>query len=284
MIRNLPVLDSHIHLDPMGTPSEAVGRFVHAGGTHLIVVHKPYHHLTERSRDDYLESFGTTIQMCDLANENGVKAWCVLGPYPGSLPRLSNEIGLEDAINLQLTALDLAFEMVDEGKALGIGEVGRIHFKVEEDVQKGSDIILRSAMRGAASRGCPVVLHTESPLDNQNLFRHLSNMADESGIPRKKIIKHYSGWEAANPETGLGLSVSMQARRKNVEEALRRDLDFLLETDYIDEISRPDVVMPPDTVPKKIEWAYRKGLLTAEKHEHLMVDLPREIMGIDTST
>ena len=55
-----------------------------------------------------------------------------------------------------------------------------------------------------------------------------------------------------------------------------------IEVDYIDESERPDVVMPPDTVPKKITWAYRKGIIDRDIHRRLMVDIPRDVLGIDT--
>lgn len=282
MIQGLPVLDAHIHLDPKGAPIAAVTRFKEAGGSHIIVVHKPYHHLIEMTSKDYERSFQTTIEMCDLARKNDVLAWCVVGPYPGSLPYLAKEVGLEEAERIQMTSLEIAFDLVDEGRVLGIGEVGRIHFRVDDETQDACDRILKKSMAGASSRCCPVILHTESPRDNPDLYRHIAELADLSGLPRYRVVKHYSGWEGAVPEMGLGISVSMQARKKNLEMALEKDLDFLLETDYIDESERPDVVMPPDTVPKKISWAYRKGIIDQDIHRRLMVDIPWDVLGIDT--
>lgn len=282
MIKGLPVLDAHIHLDPKGTPVEAVTRFKEAGGSHLIVVHKPYHHLSETTSEEYERSFQTTIEMCDLARRNDILAWCVVGPYPGSLPYLAKKVGLEEAESIQMTALETAFDLVDEGTVLGIGEVGRVHFRVDDETQNACDRILKKAMTGASVRTCPVILHTESHGDNPDLYRHIAELADLAGLPRHRVVKHYSGWEGAVPEIGLGISISMQARKKNIEVALEKGLDFLLETDYIDEKERPDVVMPPDTVPKKISWAYRKGIIDREIHLRLMVDIPRDVLGIET--
>lgn len=284
MIEGLAVLDAHIHLDPAGDPKGAVQRFLKAGGSHLLIIHKPYHHIKENSIEAYRRSFDVTLKMRDLAIENGAEAECVIGPYPGSLPHLVKDMGLEEASNLQMEALDHAFSLVDEGKALGIGEVGRIHFPVEDEIQIRSDSIMEASMQGAAQRNCPVILHTDSPGTNPDLFRHIVNISDRSGMDRKKVVKHYSGWEAAEPSVGLGISISMQARKNNMEQALKRNLDFLLETDFIDDPNRPNVVMPPDTVPKKIRWAYKRGFLTKEKHEKLMVDLPEKVLGMETGT
>lgn len=282
MIRGLPVLDAHIHLDPYGSPVEAVNHFRKAGGTHLLIIHKPYHHLKELSVEDHRRSFDTTVEMCELANRNGVKAWCVVGPYPGNLPHLAKEVGDQKAEEIHLQSLEIAFEMFDEGLTVGVGEIGRIHYQADEKYQRSCDRILETAMSEASGRGCPVILHTESPRDNPNLFKHIAKMADATNLQRKKVVKHYSGWEAADPDVGMGLSVSMQARRNNIENALYRGLDFLLETDYIDDKKRPNVVMPPDTVPKKIGWAYRKDILTEDFHHRLMIEVPMEVLGINT--
>jgi TatD-related deoxyribonuclease len=280
MIEGLPVLDAHIHLDPNGDPESAVERFLRAGGSHLLIIHKPYHHIKEIDMDSFVRSYDTTIEMMDRANRAGAVSNCVVGPYPGSLPHLMKNIGSDVAFELYLEALDLAFSYVDEGKAIGIGEVGRVHFQVDEEVQRSCDRILEEAMKGCKKRNCPVILHTESPRDNHDLYSHLVNIADRCSLERWRVIKHYSGWEAADPDIGLGLSVTMQARKNNIEEALKRGFEFLLETDFIDDPRRPNVVMPPDTVPKKITWTYNKGLMDEETHHRLMVDLPEKVLGL----
>jgi TatD-related deoxyribonuclease len=282
MIRNLPVLDSHIHLDPKGAPREAVNRFLQAGGTHLLIIHKPYHHIPETDISAYERSYDTTLEMVDLARDLGTVSWCVLGPYPGSLPHQIRNMGMEEAIRLQTEAMELAIQMNDDDRVIGLGEIGRIHFPVEPEIQERCEDVLLKGLTGARSLGCPVVLHTESPSQNRKLFEHLAFLADKSGLEKHRMIKHHSGWEAAIPDSNRGISVSVQARRSNIEKGLSKGLEFLLETDYIDDLERPDVVMPPDTVPKKIEWAYRRGLIDEIKHERLMIELPKRILGVDT--
>lgn len=284
MIEGLPVLDAHIHLDPAGAPVDAVKRFISAGGTHLLVVHKPYGNIPEVNIDNIEKAFLTTVRMAELARKTGAGTWCVIGPYPGLLPSLAERMGLEGAKALQMKALDLAFRFVDEGRALGVGEIGRVHFPVDPEIQSACDGLLVHAFREAGKRNCPVVLHTESPGANNALFDHLAGLAESTGVRKERVIKHYSGWESADPGISRGFSVSMQARRKNLEEALSRHFTFLLETDYIDDPARPNVVMPPDTVPKKIAWCHRRGLLDRDLHEKLMVELPERVLGMDTTS
>ena len=282
MIDGLPVLDAHIHLDPSGRPKEAVQEFLAAGGSHLLVVHKPYAGIDVSTLEGYRKSFEATISMTALANKLGAKAWCVLGPYPGELPVLARTIGLEEAVHLQEEAVDLALCLVREGKAIGLGEVGRVHFPVEQEVMDGCVDVLRAALRGCSSLHVPAILHTESPSVNGGLMEHIALLSDEAGMDRKMVVKHYSGWELTDGNVNHGISVSMQCRRENLKRALPLGVHFLLETDYIDDPERRNVVMPPDTVPKRIRWALGTGLLSNGYLEMLMVEVPRRVLGIET--
>ena len=87
-----------------------------------------------------------------------------------------------------------------------------------------------------------------------------------------------------DPEVNRGLSVSIQASRSNLKEVFEMREKVLLETDYIDDPDRPGVVMPLDTIPKKIEWAYRVSLMDTDYHYELMVETPSALLGIDTQS
>ena len=283
MSTGLPILDAHIHLDPDGSPREAVRRFLSQGGTHLVVVHKPYRDIPVSSVDDYRKSFQRTVRMTELARNEGAGAWCVVGPYPVELHRLAEVVGIGEAVRIQMGAIDVALGMVDEGLAAGLGEIGRVHYPVDEGIQAACDRVLLHALRGARELDSFAVIHAESLSSNPDLMGHLGSLADEAGIRRCRVIRHYSDGGATDPDVNLGISVSVTASRSNLKEALSSPHDFLLETDYIDDRSRPDVVLPPDMVPKKVRWAYRGGLLDERRHEALMVHFPKRVMGLDTS-
>jgi TatD-related deoxyribonuclease len=253
------------------------------GGTHLIIVHKPYHHIDSSNIDDHIRSFETTVNMCRLSNDLGCRSWCFVGPYPGELPYLVEKIGFEKAVDLQNRALDAAFGFVEEGKALGIGEVGRIHFPVESRLQDVCDDLLSRTFQGARELDCPVVLHTESYHSNPDLMTHLSSIMDRGSFRREKAIKHYSGPDLIQPEKNLGISLSLQCRKETLKLVLATEHDHLWETDFIDDPKRPNVVMPPDMVPKKIRWARSQGLLDPDRHARMMIDLPRKILGVETN-
>jgi len=117
-------------------------------------------------------------------------------------------------------------------------------------------------MEVARDIGCPVVLHTESA--TPEVWKDLADMADKAGLARNKVIKHYSP-PAVLPEENQGLFPSVLSSRKNIREALSKGTRFFMETDYIDEPSRPNVVLPPDTVPKRTMGLILNGEMTEEQ-------------------
>jgi len=275
-------MDSHIHLDPIGGPVKAVERFLDAGGTHLVIVHKPYSKGPILDLSDYGTAFKTTVKMKDLACSIGAKANCVVGPYPGELPHQIEAMGPDMALELQLSAVGLALDMLDSGEVLGLGEVGRVHFPVAPEVQNLCDKVLIKAMEGASRRKAPVVLHTESITSNENLMAHLGELCDRAGLSRERAIKHYSDPKTVRSAFDMGLSASMLCRKDYLREMLETGTYPLLETDFIDDPTRPDVVLPPDSVPKKVRWAREAGLLDDDGQYELMVSVPMRAYGIDT--
>ncbi|HVM45576.1 MAG TPA: hypothetical protein VM582_06535, partial [Candidatus Thermoplasmatota archaeon] len=59
-----PIWDNHFHLDPAGRLVEAVKEFERAGGTHLMVVHKPYH------REGQARRFNRTLAVVRLVDDH----------------------------------------------------------------------------------------------------------------------------------------------------------------------------------------------------------------------
>jgi len=78
-----PILDNHMHLDPKGYGLEAARKFQKAGGTHLILVHKPYKHIPRR---DYERQFGVTMQLAEqIRKSTSMEVHTLLSPHPAEL-------------------------------------------------------------------------------------------------------------------------------------------------------------------------------------------------------
>lgn len=277
-IKDFPILDNHVHLRETGDNVEAVKRFKKSGGTHLIVSHLPYHDLRNWGSDGYEPIYERTLSLAERAEkETDVKTFVTLGPYPVDLVQLTDKISLEKAKKILIDGMDLAAEYVKDGKAIALGEIGRPHFDVSDEIMETSNEIMKYGMELAADIDCPVVLHTESTTPEQ--CKELGEMAESVGLDRGKVVKHYSP-----PMTSLdenhGLYPSILARESNIEEAIQENNRFLLETDYIDDPKRPGAVLGIRNVPKKTKRMFRKGVLSEEDIWKIHRENPEEVYGI----
>lgn len=275
----LPIFDDHLHLSPTGRRLDAVRLFLKAGGTHLLISHMPYGLRPIRSSSDWREEFEVTCDFAERANrETDARAYCVVGPYPVDLLELEEILGPEEAFDLMIAGVDVAADLVQEGKAVGIGEVGRPHFEVDEERWRRSNDIMRHCMKRAGEIGCPVVLHTEhATADNLTEF---SEMAVGSGLVPERVIKHYCGRLDPSWHTG-GLTFSVLSIQENVVSAIEQQLPFMMETDYLDDMSRPGAVLSPATVPKRTHELFEEGIMDEELWNRVHVETPRRAYGIE---
>jgi predicted urease superfamily metal-dependent hydrolase len=55
------ITDNHFHLDPEGRKELAVKDFLNAGGTRLVLVHKPYN--SWKKLENFKEQVNTTLKL-----------------------------------------------------------------------------------------------------------------------------------------------------------------------------------------------------------------------------
>ena len=278
----IPILDNHVHLQPQGHCVEAVKEFAKAGGTHLILSHLPYEEVRVRSAADFPLSYDITLKLAEKCrSETSVGIDVTVGPYPVLLIHLAEKQGLEKAIEIMKAGMESAQKLVLDGKAVGIGEIGRPHFPVSAEINAASNQIMSYGMQLAKEASCPVVLHTETATPEN--MREMALMADKVGLPRNKVIKHYSP-PLVLEEENSGLYPSVLAKREFVLEALEKGSRFLLETDYLDDLRRPGAVLSITTVPKRTTSLLQSGQMTEEQAFKLHVDNPLEVYGIKVRT
>jgi TatD-related deoxyribonuclease len=275
----LPVLDNHVHLHPQGHNVEAVKEFAKAGGTQLILSHLPYEEVRVRSAEDFPRSYEITLKMAERCrSETTVGIDVTVGPYPVLLIHLAEKQGLEKAVEIMKAGMESAQKVVLDGKAVGIGEIGRPHFPVPPEINEASNQIMSYGMQLAKEAGCPVVLHTESA--NPENMREMALMADKVGLPRNKVVKHYSP-PLVLEEENSGLFPSVLAKKESTIEALRKGSRFFLETDYLDDLRRPGAVLSITTVPKRTISLLQSGQMTEEQAFKIHVDNALEVYGIN---
>ena len=270
-----PVLDNHLHLDPdYGRGLDAVEDFARLGGTHLLVVNKPSWHLDVEAEtgEDFREVFERTIAVVEEASDmlEG-RAWPVLGVHPGLISRLVDERGLtpEEARDLMQAGLDVAAEIVGDGRALAL-KSGRPHYEVSEAVWDASNAVMCHAFELGAELDCAVQLHTEGTDD----LSEITDWAEEAGLPAGRVVKHYSGGTLAGPIP------SVMSEKDRLRVAAEAGEPFLMETDFVDDPDRPGAVMGPKTVPRRVRWLLEQGHEEAVATAH--VETPRAVYDIDT--
>lgn len=279
-IKDLPITDNHIHVDPVNGegPLEVAKTFQKAGGTVMIIPNKPTWTMGEPCT--FMEAMEQVIKYVQEINENtGVKAYAVVGAHPAELSRLIKEgLALEKAEKMMKEAFQDAQRLVLEGKAVGIGEIGRPHYEVSPEEMEIHQKLMVHAMELAADADCAVQLHTESSGEKQ--FKKFAEMADESGISKHRVVKHFSGPYVLKEENH-GLTPSLIATKKVVTQGLKKGTNFLMETDYLDMKSRPGAVLGPKTVPRRTRGLIQNGILALEDAYKIHVENVEWVYGID---
>lgn len=258
----IPVTDNHIHVNPVkGSGAETVGKaFKSHGGTALFVVSLPSWsydvHLTSPS--DFDRCYALTLSSVKRLLDLDLQAFAVVGVHPAELTfLLSRGVPLSEAVELIKKGLEKAAEWVCEQKAVAIGEVGLPHYPVSDEVLAASNQLLEYALTLAKDVDCPVQLHT-GRLEEKEM-NALSDLAKKIGFKANRIIKHFAPPDI-KPLLERGIFPSVLATEKNVARALDSGMDFLIETDFIDDPKRPGAVLDPRSTPKTVKRLLAKGV------------------------
>ena len=152
-IDDTPVLDNHLHLDPVnGRNVAAAQEFADHGGTHLLVLNKPSWHLVEAATEEatFREAFDLTVEAAaDASAVLDGRAWPVLGVHPALISKLVDDgYTPPEARDIMQTGLDVAAEYVADGRALAM-KSGRPHYDVDDAVWDASKTCSRCARNRA---------------------------------------------------------------------------------------------------------------------------------------
>tara|TARA_B110000444_G_scaffold160803_1_gene150273 strand:+ start:286 stop:1179 length:894 start_codon:yes stop_codon:yes gene_type:complete len=284
---NGPILDNHFHLNRKGRYLDAANDFKNQGGTHLVLVHCPDFSSPPTHIDEHRSTYADTIAMADeVRSHHGLNVRVVLGPHPAAFAHQfikwieeDKEGGAERACENYRDSIDAALEFLHEGKAHAIGEVGRPHWPVSDDIWNLSNMLLEETMAMAAKQNIALQLHVEGELDST--YRDLSKMAEKVNLSKHKLVRHYSPPQIDEATTrGLTSSVLVGkgALQPLMETYEQNKTGFMLETDYMDDPRRPGAVLGPKTVPKRTQQLLEAGM-DEEVLWRCHVDVPNAIYG-----
>ena len=277
---NGPILDDHFHLNRNGRFLDAAKDFARVGGTDIVLVHCPDFSSPPVTRDGHQNAYQETVDTAEKVRQLGLGVRVILGPHPAAFARQFETLG-DRAEENYWDSIDAALQFVHEGKAHGIGEVGRPHWPVSDEIWGRSNTLLVETMKLAAKEGIPLQLHVEGESDST--YGELAQMADRAGLSREKLVRHYAPPRVEESYTH-GITPSVLAGSGSIDELMRTyessPHGFMLETDYMDDPKRPGAVLGPKTVPKRT-----RQLLAAGLEEEILYnchqDLPDRIYGAE---
>ena len=265
-----PITDDHIHIDPVnGRGLEAAKDFMRAGGTHMFLVSKPSWSLSVHPKcgADYSGVFDETLRVADMVKGTGLVVYTVLGVHPAEISRLTERMNLEQAVTVMKAGLDCAARYVHEGKAVAL-KSGRPHYDVDPEILAASNDVLEHALNLAAECNCALQIHAESGPCNDVVA-----MAQVAKVPIERVVKHYG-----SPDTPL--HPSLIAKHEAISQLARDKRPFTMESDFMDENSRPGAVIGPKSVPRYTNQLLKNGLITQEDCFCIHAETIEKVYGV----
>jgi TatD-related deoxyribonuclease len=268
---SFPVTDDHIHIDPVnGRGLEAAKDFLRAGGSHLFLVCKPSSSfgITPGKGADFTRVFEETIVIAEKVAELGLTVRVILGVHPAEITRLSHSYPLGRVEEIMKEGISLAAEYVAAGRAVAL-KSGRPHYEVSSEVLEASNRVLSHAFSLAARNDCAVQVHAESGPCSDMVF-----MAESAGLAPWRVVKHY-----ATPDTPL--TPSFIATHPDIPRLCREKREFTMESDYMDENSRPGAVIGPKSVPRATFRLLEQGFINEEDAYRIHAETPSKVYGVE---
>ena len=265
-----PITDDHIHIDPVnGRGIEAAKDFLRSGGTHMFLVSKPSWSLSVHPKcgADYSGVFDETLRVADIVTGSGLVVYTVLGVHPAEISRLTERMNLEQAVTVMKAGLDCAARYVHEGKAIAL-KSGRPHYEVDPEILAASNDVLAHALNLAAECNCALQIHAESGPCNDVVA-----MAQAAKVPIERVVKHYG-----SPDTLL--HPSLIAKHEAIPQLARDKRPFTMESDFMDENSRPGAVIGPKSVPRYTNLLLKNGLITQEDCFRIHAETIEKVYGV----
>ncbi|MFA6225482.1 MAG: TatD family hydrolase [Methanoregula sp.] len=265
-----PITDDHIHIDPVnGRGIEAAKDFLRVGGTHIFLVSKPSWSLSVHPTcgDDYSKVFDETLRVAEMVSAIGLGVHTILGVHPAEISRLTERMSLEQAVTVMKGGLDCAARYVQEGKAVAL-KSGRPHYEVSPEHLVASNDVLAHALDLAAECQCALQIHAETGPCNDVVA-----MAQRANVPKERIVKHYG-----SPNTPL--HPSLIAKHEVIPQLAREKRPFTMESDYMDENSRPGAVVGPKSVPRYTNMLLKNGLISQDDCFRIHAETIEKVYGV----
>ncbi len=266
-----PILDDHFHLcRRTGLGPEVIKEFMRSGGTHIVLVSLPSWScgVVPETPSDFRAVFDETLEDAQAVRDLGCHAYVICGIHPAEIGWMLDRVNLEEAETLMKGGLDVAAGYVQEGKTIGL-KSGRPHYPVPDEIWAMSNRVLQHALELAAECRCALQIHAET-----GSCSDVADMAKAAGLAPQQVVKHF-----ATCDTPLHPSVTV--REPFITDWFLEKRSFTLESDFMDDNSRPGAVNGPRSVPRAMQRMLQVGTVSPEDMWRVHSEVPQRVYGVE---
>jgi TatD-related deoxyribonuclease len=287
--RAIPVADAHSHSNPVrGLGAAKISRrFREYGGWfQALVALSPWHYAIEfKGFDSYVELIELHIRECKAAEDSGLRVACLAGFHPADVDKLIDKYKMKpfEVLDLGLRVVDYVASLCREGVLDGIGEVGRQHYKTTPERVLVAEMILERAIQNARDYDCIIHMHLEnSGADTVYLTHRIVEGLHVEPRRRGRLVFHHSKPVMVEAASKLGYPATLPGLPRLLEAAFKSlPPVYMIESDYIDDPSRPGaVVYPWDMAEAQLRMA-EKGVVEREYLYKINVDNIVKVYGVE---
>lgn len=255
-MENVYVSDNHLHVNPVKGlgPVEVARRFRKEGGGFCVLVSLLTWSLgfPPCELSSFEKLYQLTVESCQIMNREGVATICMLGIHPAEIQKMIEKgWSLDKIVSFVDECMKMVKKYIDEGRAHGIGEVGRPHWPVSERDWEIHEKVLERCLEHARDMNVPVHLHLERK--GLETVESIGRLVNKIGNRRYSVVLHHAEGSIVERAWELGLAPSVPVgKRQDFEIALKCRPVYVVESDYLDDPSRPGAVITPWSLAKKV--------------------------------
>lgn len=281
----IPVSDAHCHASPKGLGAQEIAtRFKKVGGWFIALVSLPPHYYGfDLSVEGMLKSIDAHVKGCEAARAAGIKVACIAGIHPAVIDRLVKVLGsarADEVVSKVCEVLKYLRELRCKGIIDGFGEFGRPHYRTLPESVVANEVILTKVFEIAEEVGGVIHLHLEQggTLTTYSVYTMLRNYS----IDPKKVVLHHSTVRMVLGASKYGYSVTFTGKREAIKAYSKacREATCMVESDYIDDPSRPGVVMYPWEISEEVSKVLESRDVDEELLHKVLVDNVAKVYGV----
>ncbi len=277
--------DAHCHTNPItGLGAEKIGeKFKERGGWFIALVSlPPYHYgFTDFSIDSYRRTIELLINEKKKFREKGIETVLLTGFHPAEIDYYYREgKSLEEIISLAEKVFKLIIEYYSKGFIEGIGEVGRQHYSTSPARYVASELVMVKALEYARDHDLFVHLHLEQ--GGIVTVESINYLVEKIGVKKNRVFMHHVDYSTGYWSEKHGFWHTIPAKKRDLEKGLSGNRRYVLvESDFIDDPSRPGVSSYPWDIIDRVEELIDKEIVSEEYVYKIMVDHIVEAYGVE---